>query len=422
MIRSNKRQRNTAGAADSVSYAAMKRQYNPYKEALLNPISGPLVGVPTSVPIDTHRARLKATTTVTVTGGAITVIANPVFGLCSDSFLSDPATTNVGAINYASATSLSVSGGVVVTNSQYTRSQFAGLTTSSSVRGRVVAACMRICNVSAANTRNGVFTLFTDPQHNTLQGKTSTNVSSDQKATQYNASTADWHTVTYHPVEPDEVDSWVWDPARGPQAGVKTGAYVSPNAADASSADNFPGYMGIWWNGDSVSQTFQIELYIIAEYVGSLVQPLIRDIGVHIDDAQEARETAESMPNHVTPTDHGANHTGHPHSDTHPSRARRVLDMAAAASRQPTVRRIARAAAVTGAGFLGGPEAAAAASHLLQSPAERQQYLQGAQRVREAYNMARSASRAGSSAGYYTPQNRISGSRSQSTPRLRVRF
>jgi hypothetical protein len=265
------------------------------------------------VPVDTHRARLKATQTVTVTGGAFACVANPIFGLCSDFVPTDPALSPAGVFNYAAATSVTGVGSTgILTNAQYARAQFAGLTNNSSVRGRVVSACIRICNVSAANTRNGVFTLFTDQQHNTLQGKTAGVIATDQKAAQYNASTPDWHTLTYHPVEPDEVESWVWDPARGPQGGVKTGAYQTGNAADGTSADNFPGYMGIWWVGDAVSQTFQIEMYIIAEYVGSLVQPLVRDVGVTIDDAQEAAKAAEAMPVHIASPKDGASHSGHP--------------------------------------------------------------------------------------------------------------
>ena len=301
----------------------MAARYNPYKQALLNPISGPLVGVPTPVPVDTHRARLKATGTITLSTGTMSVMANPVHALCNDALTAVNfgfGSNQVGPIVYNDNTFIDptfVAGAVdgnFLSNASYTRSQFAGVATNgaSSVRGRVVSACLRICNVSAANTRNGVFTLFHDPQHTTLQGKTASTVATDPKARQYNASSEHWHTITYHPVEPEEVDGWVWDPAVGPQAGVKTGTYNTGGLNDGTVSDNFPGYMGIFWRGDAVSQTFQVELYVIAEYVGSLVQPLIRDIGVNIEDAQAAREAAEAATVHAATSTDASNHSGHP--------------------------------------------------------------------------------------------------------------
>ena len=349
-----------------------RAKYNAYKEALLNPISGPLVGIPTSVPVDSHRARLKATTTITVTGGSMNLLANPVFGLCSDLLPSTPGGVGVsiGAFNWINATSFPTTGTIggtaaVTTNAQYTRAQFAGLTNLSSVRGRVVSCCLRICNVSAANTRNGVFTLFTDQQHNTLQAKTPSDVATDPKAQQYNASVPDWHTMTYHPVEPDEADSWVWDPTRGPQGGVKTGAYVNPDTSDRSAADNFPGYMGIWWQGDAVSQTFQVEMYIVAEYVGALVQPLVRDNGVDIEDAQEAREAAEQEPIHIATAQDGSAHSGHPASESHPSRAQRMLDFGK--EHAGALKNIAKAGGIGLGGLIGGPQGAMAAAEYLLS-------------------------------------------------------
>ena len=296
--------------------APPRNSYSAYAHALLDPIAGPLVGIPNSVPVDTHRVRLKVTGTVSTTTGALTILANPVMALCNDAATSDPATSFVAPVCWLPATSLTavpLIGNVLLSNSTFTRSQFAGLTTLSSVRGRVVSSCLRVCNVSAANTRNGVFTAFHDSAHATLQGKTSSTVATDPKACQFNAATSSWHTVTYHPVEPDEVDSWVWDPTRGPQAGVKTGAYQAPNVNDQTAADSFPGYMGIWWNGDvGVSQTLQVEMYVIAEFVGSLVQPLVRDIGTLPSELQAAHAHVESKPIHVTDGAKGAGSTGHP--------------------------------------------------------------------------------------------------------------
>jgi hypothetical protein len=410
-------------------YGKFKTQFNPYKEALLNPISGPLVGVPTAVPVDTHRARLKATGTITVTSGKMSCAINPVFALCNDAVpIAGTASSSYGPIVYNDETYLwggpeaVVAEGAgriavadsILSNANYAYLQFAGTggqasSANTSVRGRVVAACARICNVSSANTRNGVFTLFQDPQHTTLQGRTASVIAKDPKARQFNAATSDWHTVTYHPVEPDEVDGWVWNPAIGPQGGVKTGAYnPANNAADGTLADNFPGYMGIFWNGDTgVSQTFQVELYVIAEYVGSLVQPLIRPIGVSIDDAQEAREAAEDATVHLSTTSDGADHSGHPHSDTHPSRAQRALQFAASeAPIAKNIRKVAKMGAVTAAGYFAGPAGATAAAKYLLTPEASMQLAQGLETASDIYAARRARSASAPRSAYATPTSR----------------
>ena len=370
----NKRSRSTY---DGMGYSskAFGAQFNPYKEALLNPISGPLVGVPTSVPVDTHRARLKATGTITVTGGNLVVLGNPVTALVNDAIgMVSGTSVPHGPVVWAAATNMNMptAGQTFLSNASYSRSQFAGVTGASvsNVRGRVVSAAMRICNVSAANTRNGVFTLFQDPQHTTLQDKTASTIATDPKARQYNASTDAWHTVTYHPVDPEEVDGWVWDPQVGPQAGVKTGTYGSATALDGTLQDNVPGYMGLFWRGDAVSQTFQVELYVIAEYVGSLVQPLVRPIGVSIEDAQGGREAAEDLTAHSATPAEGANHTGHPHSDTHPSRAQRMLDFGK--EHAGALKKVAKAGAIGIGGLIGGPQGAMAAAEYLLSAEDMQ--------------------------------------------------
>lgn len=408
----NKRSRSTY---EGMNYSAktVKDQYNPYKEALLNPISGPLVGIPVSVPVDTHRARLKAVQTVTVTGGSLTILSNPVFSLCNDAIPDVAATVGVGAgaFNWVASTSLlSPSSTLAATsNAQYTRAQFAGRTTASSVRARIVGACLRICNVSAANTRNGVFTLFHEPQHTTLQFKTAAQIATDPKARQYNASVADWHTVTYHPVESDEVDAWVWDPAVGPQAGIKSGAYVT-GANDGTPADSMPGYMGIWWNGDAVSQTFQIEYYCIAEYVGALVQPLVRDIETDPSMMNDAHVAAEAATTHIASPTEAQAHTGHPNSDTHPTRAARLLDFGR--EHANALKQVGKIAAVGVSGLMGGPAAAQTVAELLYT----EQQLGKAQATARRYNELQGQRTPGTmSSGARIPNPRLTGS-SYTTP------
>jgi hypothetical protein len=325
----------------------ISKKYNPYKEALLNPMTGPLVGVPTTIPIDTHRVRIKVSGQITTTTGNLTILANPVHALCNDALtnIDVSGTTQLfGAINYKAGGKIDGNDAYfsyITSNSPYSKSQFAGYTNSSSVRARVVGATLRICNVSNGNTRNGVFTLLHDTQHNTLQDKFASDAAKDQKAVQFNAGTQDWHNLTYHPTMPEEVDGWVWDPKAGYQGGVTTGAYRGGGIGigaplDGTPQDTFPGYMGVWWNGDTASQTFQVEMYVIGEYVGSLVAPLQRDIGADSSMQSDAHKAAEACTAYSTPQTEGATSTGHPFRDAAKTGAKRALNFAESVA-EPTL-------------------------------------------------------------------------------------
>ena len=65
--------------AKSTKAMALKTDY---ARAVLDPKRGPLVGVPQFVPIDTHRARVKAIATVTTTTGTLDAFLNQSEKLC----------------------------------------------------------------------------------------------------------------------------------------------------------------------------------------------------------------------------------------------------------------------------------------------------------------------------------------------------
>jgi hypothetical protein len=178
--------------------------------------------------------------------------------------------------------------------------------------------------------------------------------------------------------------------------------------------------MNIFWNGDAVSQTFQVELYVIAEYVGGLVTPLLRANDVHIDMAQEAREHAEDATSHMATPTEGAEHTGHPNSDTHPSRAQRALQFAA--SEAPVakgLRKAAKMGAVTAAGYFAGPAGASAAAKYLLSPEATTQLARGLETASDIYSARRARSQSAPRSSYTTPtsQQRLSYSRGRSATR-----
>lgn len=293
-----------------------------YRAALLDPIGGPMVGVPTTVPVQTFVTRVKASATITVTTGALALCCQPTYMLSKNGpgrtdGASEVATSNVGGFSGELAASFGTGtvGLAGFSNAPYSASDFIRVAAvgASSVRGRVVSCLFRICNTSAANTRNGTFTTYVDPAHNTLQGVTAATAASSNGGVRYPASTTDWHSILYHPVDPDEVEGWVVDPKVGPAFGVKHGSYVTGSGAtvDGGTGDNFPGYMGIWWNGDStVPQTFLVEAYAIVEYIGSAVQPMLRDNPAADEVAHHAHGFLDKVKSFVAPSN--ATGSGHP--------------------------------------------------------------------------------------------------------------
>lgn len=298
---------------------AMRDKRSLYATAMLDPISGPLVGVPTTVPIPTFVTRVKATAIMTVSTGLASIFCQPTYMMSSNgpggyvgaAFV---ASNSIGAIHGTAASTFGAFNGVGgfngLSNAPFSASDFTS--TTSSVRGRVVGCIFRICNTSSANTRNGTFTTYVEPAHNSLQDVDSAKAATYTGACRYPANTSDWHTIAYHPVDPDEVEGWVVNPMSGPLMGVRSGAYASgATVLDGTVSDTLPGYMGIWWNGDTTTtQTFLLEAHAIVEYVGTKVQPMLRDNPAEGEVAHHAHNLVSKAASWVT--SNGTSGSGHP--------------------------------------------------------------------------------------------------------------
>lgn len=180
-----------------------------YAKALLDPVSGPLVGVPQFVPIDTHRARVKAIGTVSTTTGALNVFFNP----CR------MGSNNAGPILYGtenSASALTEASNIIAINSNAEHSnadyQISGngedITNGDGVRSRVVAAMIRVTNVSSDNVRDGVFHALHENHHKTLEDMTLAQISTQNNSIVVSAADGKPVTLLYRPVKPQEVDEW----------------------------------------------------------------------------------------------------------------------------------------------------------------------------------------------------------------------
>jgi hypothetical protein len=299
---------------------ALDMMRNPYKEAMLDPKNGPLVGVPQLHPVDTHRVRVKSSKVYQSTTSDYCWAANPLAGVCSDGFANGDGRLGGVVIGRESGTMISSSteaNAGQLTNAPYTRSQFAALTSGSSVRARVVGFQMTIQNVSSMQDRNGAFTILQDPRHHTLQNMSQSEATA--KSESYIVSGAEGKVVlTYGVVEPSEADGWIWDPKVGYANSITTGAYDT-GTQDGTEEDTMPGYMGVWWSGTATSdnpQSFLVETHAIVEYIGELVTTLVRDPGPVVDMRTLADTRKRVRENDVHVTHESADGGNHPHSST----------------------------------------------------------------------------------------------------------
>ncbi len=253
-----------------------------YARALLDPKDGPLVGVPQFVPIDTHRVRARAIGSVTTSTGKARIFFNPARMVAK----SGPGSaqpirvwTNAGT----GAVDDSVNDGVndvgFSSNVSHLPADFqdpnstGGITNGDGIKARVVGAMIRVCNVSAVQTRGGVFTALHEPHHKTLEDFTLDELASNSKSIIRPAGDGGYVSLLYRPVKPEEVEDWQLSPT-GLPGQVHTGG---PGALDGTVQDAYPGYMAIDFQG-AANTTLHIEAYAIVEYAGETMTTLSRPI------------------------------------------------------------------------------------------------------------------------------------------------
>ena len=247
-----------------------------YARALLDPKDGPLVGVPQFVPIDTHRERARAIGTINNIQGSARIFFNPCRMLARDSGAIKFWT---GAGHIGTIDDVVSPTGTFDSNVTYTASQFqdpmnsGSITNGDGIKGRVVGAMIRVCNVSSVQKRGGVFTALHEPHHKTLEDFDLESLSKNSKSIIRPAGDGGYVSLLYRPVKPEEVEEWQINPH------VLPGQFhtVGPHPSDGTSNDAYPGYMCIDWQGESGS-TLHVEAYAIVEYAGETVTTLARAI------------------------------------------------------------------------------------------------------------------------------------------------
>ena len=261
-----------------------------YARAVLNPRSGPLVGVPQFVPIATHVVRCRAVGDFHDRSGNFSLLFNPMAMVANDArpiqVFNGTSTVNDIAIDAdmpaIGANGLPGAGNMFAnydSNVDYSTSTFS----AEGLKARVVGAVIRLCNTSNSHTRDGVFTALHERHHHSLEGSNTTAMAQQNNSIIKPAGDGSWIGLLYRPVRPTEIEDWQLAP------GVLPGdelAHTGDN--DGAYNDMNPGYMRINWTGTAPStaggnastpifgQSFHVEAYAIIEYAGESVTTLVK--------------------------------------------------------------------------------------------------------------------------------------------------
>ena len=277
-----------------------------YVRALLDPMTGPLVGVPQFVPIDTHRERVRAIGTIqTGTSNSARIAFNPCRMVAGDVnsiwYNTTSLTGTMGTNNLVGfrSNARQQKADFLATQGDTWSATLAQTTTidnGDGVKARVVGAMIRVCNVSSVQSRGGVFTALHEPHHKTLEGFDLAALSSNSKSIIRPAGDGGYISLLYRPVKPEEVEDWQISPLAVPgQAAFNSGEAN----LDGTASDAFPGYMAIDFQGEP-NTTLHVEAYAIVEYAGESLTTLVRPPGVgggkvaSPDDARKGAKDAGS--------------------------------------------------------------------------------------------------------------------------------
>lgn len=262
-----------------------------YARAVLNPRTGPLVGVPQFVPIATHVVRCRAIGDFHARGGKWSLLFNPMAMVANDSrpiqvFAGDQAVTDLAvdaAIPALNANGTPTAGALTFytnSNVDYDSSTFS----SEGLKARVVGCVVRVCNTSNSHTRDGVFTALHERHHHSLEDSNTSDMAAQNNSIIKPAGDGSWIGLLYRPVRPKEIEDWQLAPGVLPGDELKNS---SDQVGDGEYNDMNPGYMRINWTGTGpdvpagntaavLGQSFHVEAYAIVEYAGESVTTLVK--------------------------------------------------------------------------------------------------------------------------------------------------
>ena len=256
-----------------------------YARAVLNPRTGPLVGVPQFVPIATHVVRTRAIGDFHARGGSFSLLFNPMSMVANDQkaiqvFKGAVAVGDVPDSTEAPSTEAEFQAvpadGLTYafkSNVDYDASAFE----NEGLKARVVGAVVRVCNTSNSHLRDGVFTCLHERHHHSLEDETTTTMAAQNNSIIKPAGDGSWVGLLYRAVRPQEIEEWQTAP------GVLAGDIRTASGNDDGAINDMnPGYMRINWTGSGAAddaglgQSFHVEAYAIIEYAGESVTTLVR--------------------------------------------------------------------------------------------------------------------------------------------------
>jgi hypothetical protein len=172
-----------------------------YARVLEDPFSGGVACVPTltNFPTMKHSFRTRGTVTTSSTSGMGFVTMNPYFMLFNDTnaLYQSNSTYTGSVISTGVATGITAAG----SNSPYTSIQ-----NGTQVKGRLVAAGLRVRNVTALLSRGGSLAAAESLNHTSLDTLNYTNLLLMDTAGTLDASLGSWQSVVWHPQDEDELD------------------------------------------------------------------------------------------------------------------------------------------------------------------------------------------------------------------------
>ncbi len=222
-----------------------------YIDAIVDPFEAPPCSLPNQPPLMTRPAKYWTKGTfssspVAGAGGVGFVIMNPGSGISNNtpSVLTNSAALALPQIDITTAGAFTN----YFSNADYPAADFG----AAAKQGRVVAAGLRIRNITPNLSRGGQCIGLASPAHETLSGLTVTNLDAFQESARHGGKDlSSWIEVTWRPVDTDDYDFMITFPAANQPNGATLGfIVVAPSGSP---------------------QTYEFEAYGIYELQGQLV-------------------------------------------------------------------------------------------------------------------------------------------------------
>jgi len=256
-------------------YGPLSECARSYKDVLRNPFTGRVACIPTALSVPSMKISLRTYgVTITGTNGTGGIVCNPFMALYNDANTPTPINVAAHVITTTAAytgaglpASSSTGSGAQGSNSPYTTATPA----PSQLAGRLVAAGLRIRNITSVLNRAGQVIGLESPSHSALVSGSMGAISSVQQSGLGDIN-GKWNTLTYHPVDENEYDYYSY---------ATLGSPVNSGNVTFGAANNGPfSYClaFLFQAPTTTPQTYEFETYTVFEVTGSLIQGMTPNV------------------------------------------------------------------------------------------------------------------------------------------------